>query len=85
MLPARRTIEAHCTDLDVMYHATWSSGAMGELVQGPAHRPDIRIGITSADIIGLADGSVRFREAYVTQRLRIDASMTDLLRLRAAL
>lgn len=85
MLPARRTIEACCTDLDLMYHALWRSGQLGDLVAGQAPRPDIRIHVASTDLHDLADGRLPFREAYASQRLRIDASMTDLLRLRAIL
>ncbi len=85
MLPARRTIQAFCTDLGLMYHAVWRNGRLDELVQGPADRADIRIQMTSADLVALADGELPFREAYTSQRVRIDASLTDLLRLRAAL
>lgn len=85
MLPARRTIEANCTDLDLMYHAMWRNGQLGALVAGPAERPDIRIHVASPDLIGLAQGTVLLREAWTSQRLRIEASVTDLLRLRAVL
>lgn len=85
MLPARRTIEARCTDLGLMYHALWRDGELGQLCEGQADRADIRIHVMSTDLPGLADGSLRFRDAYAAQRLRIDASLTDLLRLRAVL
>lgn len=85
MLPARRTIEARCTDLGLMYHAMWRNGQLGDLVAGRADRADIRIHVASTDLADLVDGSLRFREAVATERLRIDASMSDLLRLRAVL
>lgn len=85
MLPARRTIEARCTDLGLMYHALWRNGQLGELFEGQADRADIRIHVVSTDLAGLADGTLRFRDAYAAQRLRVDASLTDLLRLRAVL
>lgn len=85
MLPARRTIEARCTDLGLMYHALWRDGQLGKLLEGPADRADICIHVASTDLASLADGSLAFRDAYVSQRLRIDASVTDLLRLRAIL
>ena len=85
MLPARRAIEARCTDLDVMYHAVWQDGQLGPLFEGPADRADIRILVASDDLGALAAGSMSFRQAYVSRRIRIEASMTDLLRLRAVL
>ena len=85
MLPARRTIETCCTDLGLMHHAYWRQGRLSDLHAGPADRPDIRIAVTSDDLLALAEGRLRFRDAYTSQRIRIDASMTDLLRLRAVL
>lgn len=85
MLPARRVIETICTDLGLMYHARWRSGQLGDLVPGAATRADIRIHVASADLVQLADGTLPFRRAWADQRVRIDASMTDLWRLRAVL
>ncbi len=85
MLPSRRTIETVCTEPDLMYHATWRSGQLGDLVPGAAPRADIRIHVACADLVQLADGSLPFRDAYARQRVRLEASMTDLLRLRAVL
>lgn len=85
MLPSRRTIEAACTDLEVMYHAHWRNGQLSELVGGPAERAHIRIEVASWDLVMLADGSLAFRDAWADQRVRVEASVADLLRLRAVL
>lgn len=85
MLPSRRTIEAYLEDLDLTYHAYWRSGKLSDLHDGSADRPDIRLTVHSDDLVGLADGTLGIREAYLSQRLRIDASMTDLMRLSRAL
>lgn len=85
MLPARRTIEAHCTDLDLMYHAEWRDGQLGRLAEGPAPRADIRLYVSSTDLGRLAVGTLTFRDAYASRRIRVEASMTDLLRIRAVL
>lgn len=86
MMPSRRTIQATCTDLDLTYHAKWRNGHLTEVVPGPADgRPDIRISLDSDDLVALAEGELDFGRAYATDRIRIQASMTDLLRLRALL
>ena len=85
MLPSRRTIETVCTDPDLMYHATWRSGQLGQLVAGAAPRADIRIHVAASDLVDMANGSLPFRDAWADQRVRVHASMTDLLRLRAVL
>lgn len=86
MLPSRRTIQAECPDLGLVYHANWRTGTLSEVQAGPAERrPDIRIWVDSDDLVRLARGELDLGRAYATNRVRIQASMTDLLRLRAAL
>jgi len=85
MLPARRTIEAELPDLGVVYHAFWKHGQMSELHEGAAARPDIRIAVDSDDLIAIAEGELDFAQAYAQNLVRIRASMTDLLRLRAVM
>ncbi|MFP5309414.1 MAG: SCP2 sterol-binding domain-containing protein [Actinomycetes bacterium] len=86
MMPSKRLIEAECPDLGLTWHATWSHGELSEIEAGPAvRRPDIRLVVDSDDLIALADGELDFSRAYTSQRIRVHASMTDMLRLRAAL
>lgn len=86
LLPSRRLIETTCPDLDTSWHALWKRHELGEVVRGPAaRRPDIRVRVDSDDLLALADGSLPFRRAWQAGRVRLDASVTDLLRLRTAL
>lgn len=85
LLPSQRTVEAVFSDLDRIYHASWHRGQMSDVRSGPADDADIRVALSSDDLIAMADGDLRFRTAWATNRLRIEASMTDLIRLRTAL
>lgn len=85
LLPSRRTVEAEFPDLDLVYHASWRNGDISDLQPGPADRPDIRLTCGSDDLIRMANGELGFRRAYATSRIRLEASMTDLLRLRGVL
>lgn len=85
MLPYRRTVEARCPDLDLVRHAEWRQGRLNLLDEAPPRRADIRISARSDDIVRISDGELTFTQAYRAGRIRIDASMADLLRLRAAL
>jgi hypothetical protein len=86
MLPSRRTIQATCTDLDASWHAIWRNGQFSDVVDGPAEgRADIRIRLASDDLVELAAGRLDFGRALADGSVRVDASMTDLLRLRAVL
>ncbi|MFA9428572.1 sterol-binding protein [Egicoccus sp. AB-alg2] len=85
LLPNRRTIEARCPDLDYVRHAEWRRGELIVLEEAPPRRADIRISMLSDDLLAVANGELTFSRAYASNRVRLDASMTDLLRLRAVL
>ena len=85
MLPSRRTIEASCPDLDLVRHAEWRRGELLMLDDVPPRRPDIRISVHSDDLLAIANGDLPFSRALASNRLRLDASMADLIRLRAVL
>lgn len=85
MMPAQRIIRAACPDLDLVRYARWHDGTLTVLAEPPGRRADIRISVRSDDLVKLVAGEMTFSQAYVGGRLRIDASMSDLLRLRAAL
>lgn len=85
MLPPRRTLELSVPDLGVRFHTTLEHGELLPLTEGPLDRPDVRVTTDSGDLAELADGRLRLSEAYATGRLRVEASMMDLLRLRVVM
>ncbi len=85
LLPSKRTIEARCPDLDLIRFALWERGRIKPLDELPNTRPDIRISVRSDDLLAIASGELSFSGAYTSSRVRLDASMSDLLRLRALL
>lgn len=85
LMPSNRTIEARCPDLDLVRHAIWRDGNLEVLATPPPRRADIRISLASDDLLALHRGELTFSRAYAANRVRLDASMTDLLRLRAIL
>jgi hypothetical protein len=85
MLPSHRTIEASCPDLDLVRYASWRRGHLELLDDVPLRRPDIRISVHSDDLMQIASGDLPFSRALSSNRLRLDASMADLIRLRAVL
>jgi len=85
MMPTRRTIEARCPDLDLVRYGEWRNGSLTVRDEPVSRRPDIRISVRSDDLVQLSNGELAFSQAYLAGRIRIDASMSDLLRLRAML
>ncbi len=85
VMPGRRTIEAQCPDLELFRYGVWNNGVLTRSDEPVTRRPDIRIAVRSDDLVRLSTGEMTFAQAYLGGRIRIDASMSDLLRLRAML
>jgi predicted lipid carrier protein YhbT len=81
-LPDRRVLAVNVPDLDADWWTTLSGGRMAELHRGPAVDADIRVRAASDDLISLIDGRGSLFSAYLAGRIRIEASFSDLLRLR---
>lgn len=84
VLPGERVIEARCTDLAVARRVRWSTAGVEPLAVDGG-RTDIRLEADARTVVALGDGALSVVEAYASGRLRVEASFTDLLRLRAVL
>jgi hypothetical protein len=80
-----RTVSCHMSDLDV----TFGRPAGGQLVDitehpggPPADKAQIGLAMTSDDLVTLTDGKLPFLSAWLSGRVKVDASFRDLLRLR---
>jgi len=84
-----RTISCRVLDLAVTFMAQLSDGELTDLQVVPmGAEPDpaqIKLTITSDDLVALVDGTLAFPSAWATGRVRLDASFRDLLKLRSML
>ena len=81
-LPDRRVIEISLTDLGTSYWTELSGGAMAPLREGAPPQTDIRIRMTSDHLVDLAEGRASMFSSYLAGRVKVEASVGDLLRLR---
>lgn len=81
-LPAR-TVGVTILDLDLTYKADLVAGYIVEIRKSQSHHADIRLLCSSDDLLGMVNGEVSFPHAWSTGRVRIDASLRDLMKLRA--
>ena len=81
-LPDPRILELHVTDLDARYSTELSEGRLGPLENGEREEAHIRISTSSDDLIAFVEGGVSLFSAYASGRIRIEASFSDLLKLR---
>jgi hypothetical protein len=80
-----RTISCHLPDLRVTYSGRLSDGVLCDINEQAQPNAQIRLTVSSDDLVAVTNGSLPFMNAWTTGRLRIEASMLDMLRLRAIL
>lgn len=85
-LPDPKVLALDVTDVGATYWTDLRGGRMGPLREGAPDGADIRITASSDDLIELLDGKAGGPlSAYLTGRLRVEAALSDLLRLRKLL
>ncbi len=78
-----RSISCHLPDLGVTFAGHLRGGRITELSTEPAPRAQIRFTATSDDLVAVTDGRLPAGEAWRTGRLKVHASMMDLLKLKS--
>jgi hypothetical protein len=84
-----RSVSCRLTDLDEVVVGRLAGGAIRDLhvvPHGPAlAKADIRLTMASDDLVALTDGRLAFGSAWATGRIKLEAGLRDLLRLRKLL
>jgi len=78
-----RTLSCHVTDLDVTFWGVVSEEGLHDVTEDPQSDAQIRLSLSSDDLLALCAGSLAFATAWARGRVRIDASVLDLLKLRS--
>jgi len=77
-----RTVSLQVPDLDVTFHGTLREGTLEDVTTEPSDRAQIRLTINSDDLLALVAGDLNFASAWARGRVKLEASFSDLLRLR---
>jgi len=84
-----RSLSCRLTDLQEVVLGRLNSGSVRDLSvvpEGPdVPKADIRLTMTSDDLVALTDGKLHFGQAWATGRVKLEAGLRDLLRLRKIL
>ncbi|CAM5276011.1 sterol-binding protein [Streptomyces pharetrae] len=83
-----RSVSCHITDLDVTFAGRMTGGRIEvhETFPGPPReKAQIRLTLTGDDLVALVDGELHFARAWGSGRVRLEAGLTDLFRLRKLL
>ncbi|MEW2247755.1 MULTISPECIES: sterol-binding protein [unclassified Streptomyces] len=83
-----RSVSCHITDLDVTFAGRLTGGRIrvDDTLEGPPpQRAQIRLAMTGDDLVALVDGELHFARAWGSGRVKLEASLVDLFRLRKLL
>ncbi|MER7853208.1 MULTISPECIES: SCP2 sterol-binding domain-containing protein [Streptomyces] len=83
-----RSLSCHIKDLDITFTGRLADGRIevGDTVEGPPReKAEIRLTMTGDDLVALVDGDLHFAKAWASGRVRLEAGLRDLLKLRSLL
>lgn len=80
-----RTVSCTVTDLGVVFSGRVGSDGIDDVQQTDDNAAQVRLAASSDDLIALSEGRISVPAAWATGRLKIEASVLDLLKLRSLL
>jgi hypothetical protein len=84
-----RSLSCRLTDLHEVVMGRLSAGSVRDvhvLPHGPdVPKADIRLTMTSDDLIAMTDGRLHFGKAWASGKVKLEAGLRDILRLRKIL
>ncbi|MFF4602159.1 SCP2 sterol-binding domain-containing protein [Streptomyces sp. NPDC001339] len=83
-----RSLSCRITDLDVTFVGRLADGTLRDVtsVAGPPpHKAEIRLTMAGDDLVALVDGRLNFARAWGSGRVKLEAGLRDLMRLRTLL
>lgn len=78
-----RTLSCRITDLDVIFGARLRDGQLTDIRTVKTTDAQVKLAMKSDDLIAMVSGKQRFASAWASGRVRIDANVLDLIRLRS--
>lgn len=77
-----RTVSCTVPDLDTTFFGRLGDNGIEDLTQGSDEAAQIKLTVSSDDLVALTQGELNLAGAWASGRVKIDASMMDLLKLR---
>jgi predicted lipid carrier protein YhbT len=78
-----RTISCHVPDLDTTFTGELRDGEIHDLTTEPAPKAQIRLTAASDDLVALTEGELGFGQAWLSGRVKVEAGVRDMLKLRS--
>lgn len=83
-----RSLSCHITDLDVTFTGRLENGRITVLDThpgAPREKAEIRLAMSGDDLVAMVAGELNFAKAWASGRVKLEAGLRDMLRLRSLL
>ena|SRR6266496_2000955 len=78
-----RTMSCTIRDLDVIFAGRLKDGQLIDIGRAPSRDAQVRLTMSSDDLIALVDGNLKMAAAWATGRVKVEAAVRDLFKLRS--
>jgi predicted lipid carrier protein YhbT len=78
-----RTLSCTLPDLGLAFTGRLADGQLVDIAQSESADAQIALTLTSDDLVALVDGRLKMSSAWASGRVKIDAGVRDLMRLRS--
>jgi hypothetical protein len=78
-----RSLTCTVRDLDVIFSGRLKDGQLVEITRASKADGQVRLMMSSTDLLALVDGTLKIAPAWATGRVKVEAGVRDLLRLRS--
>lgn len=78
-----RSLSCTLRDLGIIFAGQLRDGELQDIRRVQKADAQIRLSVTSDDLVKLTSGELNFANAWATGKLRVDANVFDLLKLRS--
>ena len=78
-----RSISCRLTDLDIIFAGHLHDGQLSDIRQVEDASAQVKLSMTSDDLIKLVDQELSMASAWASGRIKIDARVFDLIKLRS--
>lgn len=78
-----RSLSCTIRDLDIVFAGRLKGGQLVDITRAASKEAQVRLAMSSEDLIALVQGRLKMGPALATGRVKIDAGVRDLIRLRS--
>jgi alkyl sulfatase BDS1-like metallo-beta-lactamase superfamily hydrolase len=78
-----RTLSCTIRDLDAIFGGRLKDGQLIDIAPTTSSDAQVRLAMSGDDLLALVDGRLKMSSAWASGRIKIDAGVRDLMRLRS--